>query len=323
MIPDLRALQFSLDALTAAGKVDWLKGAWPALSRMTEAQLEALENQAINEAAAASSRIEGLAPDTATSERYRTTLAAALAAPRTTEASLAELHRALLGNGADAGAYKSKSNTVEAFGADGKSLGAIFEAEKPENIARRMAELIAWIESALIDPDTHPLAAISVFVALFLDIHPFRTGTTRLALILATALMARAGYDHARYGALARSIEAGKYSYYLALRRTVASLRTPQPDWRHWLDFFFRALRQQAQDLEDQVAADRAVGDDLPDLSARILAIARAEGRVTIATAAQATGISRNTIKDHVGRLTEQGLLALHGAGRGAWYGLR
>jgi hypothetical protein len=58
-------------------------------------------------------------------------------------------------------------------------------------------------------------------------------------------------------------------------------------------------------------------------LSAQTLTIARERGRVTITTAAQATGISRNTIKDHVGRLAEQGHLALHGARRGAWYALR
>lgn len=323
MIPDLKTLQFSLDVLTAAGATDSLKGAWPTLSRMTEAQLEALENQATAEAAAASSRIEGLGPDAAMLERYRLALTAALAAPQVTETLLATLHRELSGDGADAGTYKNVADTVEAFDADGKSLGAIFAAETPENVSPRVAELIAWIESALEDPEIHPLAAIGVFVALFLEIHPFRAGTTRLASILTTVLMVRAGYGHARYSALDRSIEAGKYSYYLALRRTVASLRTPRPEWRHWLDFFFRALRQQAQDLKARLAADRAVGDDLPDLSARILAIVRTQGRVTIATAAQATGVSRNTIKDHVGRLTEQGLLTLHGAGRGAWYGLR
>ena len=34
------------------------------------------------------------------------------------------------------------------------------------------------------------------------------------------------------------------------------------------------------------------------------------------------SGASRNTIKDHLKALVEQGHLVLHGAGRGAWYGL-
>ena len=39
---------------------------------------------------------------------------------------------------------------------------------------------------------------------------------------------------------------------------------------------------------------------DLPELSQRILQIARDHGRVTIRAAAEATGASRNTIKDGV-----------------------
>lgn len=59
---------------------------------------------------------------------------------------------------------------------------------------------------------------------------------------------------------------------------------------------------------------------DLPELSLHILRIARDHGRVTIRSAAAATGASRNTIKDHVKSLTRDGLLTRHGSGRGTWY---
>ncbi|MGV1866299.1 MULTISPECIES: hypothetical protein [unclassified Rhizobium] len=38
--------------------------------------------------------------------------------------------------------------------------------------------------------------------------------------------------------------------------------------------------------------------------------------------AARITDASRHTIKDHLKALVNQGHLVLHGAGRGAWYGL-
>ena len=60
---------------------------------------------------------------------------------------------------------------------------------------------------------------------------------------------------------------------------------------------------------------------DLPELSLHILQIARDHGRVTVRTAAAATGASRNTVKDHLRRLTRGGHLTRHGAGRGTWYG--
>lgn len=60
----------------------------------------------------------------------------------------------------------------------------------------------------------------------------------------------------------------------------------------------------------------------LPELSVLILEAAREHGRVTVAEAVRISGASRNTIKVHMKALVDQGHLVLHGAGRGAWYGL-
>ena len=324
-VPKFQQIQFGVEALGIIGEIDSFKGAWPLLSRMTQEQLAALETRATLEAAGAASRLEGLPADRAgNTDHYSAALAKTLDAPSTVNAAwVSSLHRILLNGTIDSGAFKTEPNAVEAFDADGKSLGAVFGTEKPENVPPRLAELTDWLERTLAEKETHPAVVIALFAALFLEIHPFRIGTIRLASILTTALLVRAGYDYARYGSLDRAIEGGKYSYYLSLRRSLGALRTGRPDWKHWLDFFLRALRQQKRDLEARIAEDRAVGDDLPELSAQILAIALEHGRVTIATAATATATSRNTIKDHVGRLVEQGYLILHGAGRGAWYGLR
>jgi Fic family protein len=321
-MPRPQQLQFGVEALVIIGEIDNFSGAWPVLSRMTREQLSTLEARATADAAGAASRLEGLSPEDG--DRYGATLAAALNTPSAVTADwISALHRTLLDGEPDGGAFKAEPNAVDAFDADGKSLGAVFATEKPENVGPRLAELTAWLEGAFSEKDTHPAITIALFAALFLEIHPFRVGTIRLASVLTTALLVRAGYDYARYGSLDRAIEGGKYSYYLSLRRSLGALRTGQADWKHWLDFFLRALRQQKRDLEQRIAEDRAVDDDLPELSAQILAIALEHGRVTVATAATATATSRNTIKDHVGRLVEQGHLTLHGAGRGAWYGLR
>ena len=57
-------------------------------------------------------------------------------------------------------------------------------------------------------------------------------------------------------------------------------------------------------------------------MSVSILELARERGRVTVAEAVKTTGASRNTIKDHLKALADQGHLTRHGAGRGVWYGL-
>ncbi len=75
-----------------------------------------------------------------------------------------------------------------------------------------------------------------------------------------------------------------------------------------------------AQKLEAKIERERILLGELPELSIKILELARERGRVTIAEAAKATGASRNTIKDHVRTLTDNKHLTRHGAGRGAWY---
>jgi predicted HTH transcriptional regulator len=84
--------------------------------------------------------------------------------------------------------------------------------------------------------------------------------------------------------------------------------------------FLLRALQQQKRALERKIERESTLLGDLPELSARILELARERGRVTIAEAVKATGASRNTIKDHVRALTDRQHLTRHGAGRGAWY---
>ena len=52
----------------------------------------------------------------------------------------------------------------------------------------------------------------------------------------------------------------------------------------------------------------------------QLLECCREHGRLTVATALELTGANRNTVKDHLRRLTKAGHLVRHGAGRGTWY---
>lgn len=88
------------------------------------------------------------------------------------------------------------------------------------------------------------------------------------------------------------------------------------------MEFFLRALQSQKQRLEKKMERERTMLAALPELSVLILELAREHGRVTMAEAVRVSGSSRNTIKEHLRSLVEQGHLTLHGAGRGAWYGL-
>ena len=127
----------------------------------------------------------------------------------------------------------------------------------------------------------------------------------------------RAGYEYLPYSSLESVIEQSKDAYYLSLRQTQGTIRTETPDWQPWLTFFLRSLQQQKSQLEKKIERERLILGDLPELSVQILELCRERGRVTVADAANVTGVSRNTIKDHLKALTKAGHIARHGAARG------
>ena len=135
-------------------------------------------------------------------------------------------------------------------------------------------------------------------------------------------LLLRAGYAYVPYSSLESVIEQNKDTYYLALRRTQETIRTVSPDWNPWFEFFLCALQQQKRTLERKIEREQIVLGNLPEISVQILEFTREHGRVTIIEAVKLTGQSRGTMRDHVKALTKGGHLVLHGAGRGAWYGL-
>ena len=122
------------------------------------------------------------------------------------------------------------------------------------------------------------------------------------------------------YGSLESVIEQSKEAYFLALRQTQGTIRKDAPDWQPWITYFLKALQQQKISLEKKMERERVILGNLPELSVQILELARERCRVTVSETAKTTGASRNTIKDHIKALTENGHLIRHGAGWGTWY---
>jgi Fic family protein len=244
-----------------------------------------------------------------------------------TENHIRQLHRDLLAHSEKdewhRGAYKTSPNNVVAFDDSGRQIGIVFKTATPFDTPRLMAELTEWVGTARTDRWLHALLMIGVSVVVFLEIHPFQDGNGRLSRILTTLLLLQAGYAYVPYSSLESVIEQNKEDYYRALRQTQATIRTRKPNWQPWLLFFLRALQQQMRRLAKKVERETLVISNLPDLSVRILEQAREHGRVSIGEMVKLTGISRNTLKEHFRQLVEKRHLALHGAGRGAWYSLK
>lgn len=346
---DTSTVRITADILSLIAEIDEFKGAWRALGRIAPDRLSSLRRVATIESIGSSTRIEGARLSDRDVEKLLSNLKIGSFVTRDeqevagyaevmetvfsaydvvppTENHIRQLHRDLLIHSSKderhRGEWKSLANHVEAFDERGQSLGIVFATASPFDTPRLMSELVDWVLAREIDKALHPLLMVAVFIVVFLEIHPFQDGNGRLSRVLTTLLLLRAGYAYVPYSSLESVIEQNKEGYYLALRRTQGTIRSAQPDWNPWLEFFLRSLQLQKRRLEHKIERERIVLGDLPELSIAILELARERGRVTVMEATRITGASRNTVKDHIRVLTEHGHLSQHGAGRGTWYGL-
>jgi Fic family protein len=217
------------------------------------------------------------------------------------------------------GEYKKFPNHVEAFDDNGKSIGVIFETATPFDTPRLMAELMESAGQALVTRELHPLLVIAAFVVHFLAIHPFQDGNGRLSRVLTTLLLLQAGYRYIPYCSLERIIEDSKDGYYRALRQSQKEIRTSAENLDAWVLFFLRSLRKQQEVLQHKIEQEQRL-EKLPPVSARLVAVARERGRLTIAEAVTLLDVNRNTAKLHIRKLVENGYLVQHGTGKATWY---
>ena len=344
------SLQITPEVLSLIARIDEFKGAWRALGTLAPDRLSALRRVATIESIGSSTRIEGSKLSDREVEKLLSNLEIKSFETRDeqevagyaelmdlvfsswediplNENHVKQLHQTLLRHSEKderhRGQYKTHSNSVAAFEEHGTQIGIVFETATPFDTPRLMAELIAWVAQERDKAHLHPLLIISIFVVVFLEIHPFQDGNGRLSRVLTTLLLIQAGYAYVPYSSLESVIEVNKEAYYLALRQTQGTIRTESPNWQPWLVFFLRSLAEQVRKLEKKVEREKIVLAAMPELSLQIVEFAREHGRVTIGDTIRLTGASRHTLKQHFRSLVERGSLNRHGSGRGVWYDLR
>jgi Fic family protein len=343
-------LNLTPEMLRLIAEIEEFKGAWRALRNIASDRLTALRRVATIESVGSSTRIEGVRLTNAQVEallsgiethsfrsRDEEEVAGYAAVMETifaswehiplTENHIKQLHGILLRYSSKderhRGQYKTLSNNVEAFGPDGQSLGIVFETASPFETPFQMADLVSTTREMLETRSLHPLLVIGAFVVRFLAIHPFQDGNGRLSRALTTLLLLRAGYAYVPYSSLESVIEENKEGYYLALRRTQTTLTADSPDWEPWQVFFLRVLHTQMSRLQAKIDREHLIEGALPELSVRILEMARERGRVRTSEIVAVTGEARGTVRNRLNELVERGLLLRHGQGPATWYTLK
>lgn len=341
------SLAITPQILKLIAEIDEFKGAWRALGTLAPERLSALRRVATIESIGSSTRIEGSKlsdrqveqllsnleiqkfdsrdeQEVAGYAEVMETVFSHAADIPITENHIKQLHRDLLKYSSKderhRGDYKTNTNHVSAFDADGREIGIVFQTATPFDTPRLMAELIEWTAAAFEENILHPLLVSAIFNVVFLEIHPFQDGNGRLSRILTALLLIRAGYAYVPYSSLESVIEQSKEAYYLALRQTQGTIRTDTPDWNSWIIYFLRALQQQKQRLEKKIENERIIVSALPELSLAILDIVKERGKAKIGDIVKLTGANRNTIKKHIKSLVDANHLEQHGTGKGTCY---
>jgi Fic family protein len=346
-------LTLGADLVKLIAEIDEFKGRWEALKRLSPDRLSTLRKVATIESVGSSTRIEGAKLSDAEIEdllsraisitSFKTRdeqevagyaeamdLVFEAAADLTlTENHIRQLHQTLLRHSdkdeRHRGSYKTLSNNVVAFDAEGREIGIVFETTSPFDTPHEMEALVAWVRKTSNEEAMHPLLIIAIFVVMFLAIHPFQDGNGRLSRVLTTLLLLRAGYAYVPYASLERVIEENKDRYYQALRRTQATLKRTTPDWEPWIGFFLRCLKKQKDGLAARLEKERVTQEsetELPTLSLQVLEALRAEERLTIMQLLSTTGANRNTLKKRLRELVAAGWIRQRGKARATWYSL-
>ena len=217
------------------------------------------------------------------------------------------------------GEYKKHPNHVAAFDADGREIGIIFETASPFETPQMMEALMAITRKNLKDVDTHPLIATAELIVRFLAIHPFQDGNGRLSRVLTNLLLLRNGYVYVQYSSHESVVEADKDKYYLALRTAQKELGSGEKSSEIWTTFFLEMLKKQKDHLLKKIEREK-IAHALPDVSIRILNLAKEHGRVTVSFVTNVLQINRNTVKKHLQHLVRTEKLVLYGKGRGSYY---
>ena len=343
---NLSAITIDAKILNLIAEIDEFKGRWETLGKLAPDKLMSLRRVATIESVGSSTRIEGARLSDHEVEILLANLEIRSFQTRDeeevagyaeamnlifeswehipfTENHLKQLHGILLKfstkDSTHRGEYKKLPNNVEAFDADGKSIGVIFETASPFDTPRLMADLMISTSQSLADRELHPILVIAAFVVHFLAIHPFQDGNGRLSRILTALMLLRQGYAYVPYSSLERIVEENKENYYRALRSSKRQIRTTEENLDDWVRFFLHTLKTQKDALLRKIQREQML-EKLAPVSEQILILAKERGRVNISEAVALLAINRNTAKAHFRQLVQQGYLVQHGVRKSTWY---
>ena len=336
-------IQVTPEVLNVVSRLDHFRGIWAAGTLIPPDRLTRLKEATRIRSVAASSRMSGvrvtdtevaglLRGDAPPVREGKEVLGYAEAldrpfpsdGPLVTPEEIRKLHAVLLGvkeNPESPSAWRTEVLHLEAFDADGRAIGRIFQTLPPRLIAEKMDDLSTWLEFELRSGEHHALLVIASFMLAFLAISPFSRGNGRMGRLLGVHLLRRAGYGYVSYASLESVMEEMRDAYHDAFDAAETRIWAGEADLSPWIRFFLESMDRHRERVDAKVDLERR-SLDLTPLQRAILDAVREHGTVAASLLMAATGANRNTLKDNLRRLVERGLIERMGERRGSIYRL-
>lgn len=217
--------------------------------------------------------------------------------------------------------WREVPNHLEAFDAEGRAVGRIFQTLPPRLIPETVENLVTWLELGLRENEHHPVLLVGAFILGFFTASPFERGNLRVCCLLAGHLLRRAGYDYLPYASLEREFEEGREAFYEGFDFSTTNLWTGGANLEPWMTFFLDSLVRHSERIAGKMDLERRVLEFSP-LQRTIVETVREHGTARAALLLMATGTNRNTLKDNLRRLVDRGVLEQMGRRRGTLYRL-
>lgn len=213
------------------------------------------------------------------------------------------------------GSLKQDENLIVSFESGRREI--VFTPVPPEDTEFALDELLVRYEEARGAAQTHPVVLIGAFVLDFLAINPVADGNGRLARLLTTHELLRAGYGIARYASIEKRIYESKNTYYKALYDSQREWHGAAHDAWPWISYLVRVLEEAYGDFEEEVLAEEVSGNKQERV--RDYVVRQAPERFRRRDIERALpGVSVGTIRLVLAELREEGRIEAEGGGRGA-----
>lgn len=228
-----------------------------------------------------------------------------------------QLHKILLRHtdSAFGGSFKNVQNYISATDEAGNRF-TLFTPLAPYETPDAVREICDEYNRAIGEGKVDPLLIIPVFIHDFLCVHPFLDGNGRMSRLLTTLLLYRAGYEVGKYISLEAKIAKNKDAYYAALEDSQVGWHEQQDDPTAFVKYLLSTIIAAYRDFDDRIQIVSPTSLDTVKN-----AIDNKLGKFTKKDILElCPGLSASTVERHLKKLTSEGYIAKHGAGKNTFY---